>query len=515
MPKTSLADSRSKNLPTNIVEFKAVDKNFGLVSANQDLHFAIRRGEIHGIIGENGAGKSTAMKMLFGLYHPDAGEIFLNQKPIHFRNPKDAINAGIGMVHQHFMLAEPCSALDNLLLHQESGWLLNRKEELRKLQSLATKFGFEIDLSQDVEKMPVGVQQRLEILKVLSRDPEVIILDEPTAVLPPQEIDSLFQNLRQLQAHGKTIIIVTHKLKEVMQLTDSVTVFRKGKAIAERATKETSASELAELMIGHKLAAPSERKTQIQSKKILSVQNLSARHDLHFIEDINFEIAAGEILGVAGVEGNGQDVLIRSLLDPHSFKKRDLHGHIEIRGKETLKLRTKHIRAMGTSAFPEDRLRYGVLPGRPVFENFLLGLHRLKKFRLGPFVHFKNLISETNQALKNYSVSPQDAHYTVDRMSGGNQQKVVVAREMNPEPVLIIAAQPTRGVDIGAIEFIHEEICRHRDAGSAVLLISSELDELLALSDRMIVLCKGKNVAEFKRAEFDAQKIGCAMGGKI
>ncbi|MBO9666369.1 MAG: ABC transporter ATP-binding protein [Bdellovibrio sp.] len=483
------------------VEFKGISKAFGDCVANSDITFSVQPGTIHGIVGENGAGKSTAMKMLFGLYRPSGGEIFVHGKPADFDSSIDAMNAKIGMVHQHFMLAEPLTALDNILLQQKGSAfsLLPRKEQKDKLDEIAKRYGFEIDLMAKVEDLSVGAQQRVEILKILSQHSEILILDEPTAVLTPQEVRDLFQNLQRLKAEGKTILIITHKLKEVMALTDNVSVFRAGRVVANRKTSETSVADLAELMVGRRLQNPQERRTAIGTTTVLKVEELTAQIGAHRVENIGLEIKSGEIVGIAGVEGNGQDILIRALLDESAFHKKDFSGKITINGE--------------LGSFPEDRLRFGVLPSRPAYENYLLGQHRHPKFAKGLFLKMKEVLKATKDAMELYDVRPRKESLEFDRFSGGNQQKLVVARALLQNPQVVVAAQPTRGVDIGAIEFIHDQIRKSRDAGAGVLLISSELDELMALSDRILVLYKGHFVAEFPRTSFDEISIGAAMGG--
>ncbi|MFV3407340.1 ABC transporter ATP-binding protein [Bdellovibrio bacteriovorus] len=492
-------------MPLNMsmaVEFKGISKYFGAVRANSDISFAIPSGSIHAIVGENGAGKSTAMKILFGMYQPDGGEILIHGNPVTFETPIDAMAAGIGMVHQHFMLAEPFTALDNILLQQKGSAfsLLPHAEQRQRLNEIAGRYGFHVDLDAKVEDLSVGEQQRIEILKILSQNSEILILDEPTAVLTPQEVQELFTNLRKLKAEGKTILIITHKLKEVMALSDAVTIFRAGRMVAHKATRETSVEELAELMVGRCLQDPKERTSTIeQNHVLLNFEKLSAAMGNHRIENITLQVHAREIVGVAGVEGNGQDILIRALLDQKSLNKHSLQGQVLCEGK--------------LQAFPEDRLRFGVLPSRPVYENFLLGQQRSGLFNSGLLLKTRALIERTREIMKEYDVRPHDEHLPFEKLSGGNQQKLVVARALTQKPDVIIAAQPTRGVDIGAIEFIHNELRRCRDEGAGVLLISSELDELMALSDRIVVLYKGHLVAEFPRSAFNEIALGKAMGG--
>ncbi|KYG67684.1 sugar ABC transporter ATP-binding protein [Bdellovibrio bacteriovorus] len=481
------------------LEFKKVSKFFGEVRANTDISFFVERGAIHAIVGENGAGKSTAMKILFGMYRPDEGEVFVNGQQVHFHSPIDAMAAKIGMVHQHFMLAEPFTALDNILLQQKGSAfsLLPRASQKNRLEEIAHRYGFQINLDAKVEDLSVGEQQRLEILKILSQDSEILILDEPTAVLTPQEVQDLFANLRRLREEGKTILIITHKLKEVMALTDSVTVFRAGHVVGHKWTRETNAEELAEMMVGRRIQKPQERNTAVdQAKTVLHFESVSGRLGSHGIDDIKLSVHAREIVGVAGVEGNGQDVLIRALLDKQALE--DFTGKVTTLGS--------------VGSFPEDRLRFGVLPSRPVYENFILGQHKSLLFAKGLFLKTKEILQRTKDIMNKYDIRPHNAHLPFDKMSGGNQQKLVVARALLQNPQVIIAAQPTRGVDIGAIEFIHNELRKSRDEGAGILLISSELDELMALSDRIVVLYKGRLVKEFTRAQFDEIALGKAMG---
>lgn len=497
------------------VEFKNVSKVFGKVRANDNISFRVRKGHIHAIVGENGAGKSTAMKTLFGLNQPDEGQIFIQGQPATIESPIAAMKMGIGMVHQHFMLADPLTALDNILL-QKSGPAfekLDRVSEKKNLVALSERYGFKIDLDAKIESLSVGEQQRVELLKTLSENSEIIILDEPTAVLTPQEVTDLFENLRHLKREGKTILLITHKLKEVMALSDEVTVFRAGQVVGSKATSETSLDDLAEMMMGRRVASVSERHSTIDKKEILKISQVSAAFEKHRIADISFSVHGKEIVGIAGVEGNGQDVLIRALLEPRTLNKKSFSGQISLLNTDTHHMTTQDIRSLGVGAFPEDRLRVGALPQRPVFENFLLGHQRRPEFLRGLFLKSKAILSATQKALKEYDVRPQNEMLAFGRLSGGNQQKLVVARELGTKPRFVLAAQPTRGVDIGAIEFIHGEIRNSRDQGAGVLLISSELDELMALSDRILVLYKGHIVAEFQRHEFNEIAIGAAMGG--
>lgn len=484
------------------IEFKNVAKSFGPVKANHNISFSVSKGSIHAIVGENGAGKSTAMKILFGLYQADEGELLVEGKRVHFDSPTDAMACRIGMVHQHFMLAGSLSALDNILLMQKGGPLsvLPRKEQKRKLEALALRYGMTLNLESKVEDLSVGEQQRLEILKILSQDSEIIILDEPTAVLTPQEVQDLFKNLLLLKAEGKTLLIITHKLKEVMALSDQVTVFRTGTVVADRKTSEVNSEQLAELMVGRRLQKEHERTSKINTEKImLEMDAVSALIGNRHLKHVSLKVHAKEIVGIAGVEGNGQDVLMRVLLDRHSLKKNCWTGHIRQNGS--------------MESFPEDRLRFGVLADKTAYENFILGHHRRAPFYNYGFISYPAALKATEEAMTEFDVRPRQAKQAFAQFSGGNQQKLVVARALWSNPDIVVAAQPTRGVDIGAIEFIHEKLRSQRDQGSGILLISSELDELMTLSDRILVIYKGEIIKEFARAEFNEIAIGAAMGG--
>lgn len=499
---------------TPLIEFRGVNKSFGKVHAGRDLNFSVARGTVHGIIGENGAGKSTAMKMLFGLERPDDGLILLDGKPALFDSPTDAMAAGIGMVHQHFMLAGPFTALDNLMLAEGGSpfGLLSRDEARKRYVSLSKKYGFEIPLDRPVEELPVGIQQRLEILKILARDPRVLIFDEPTAVLTPQETAEFLAQVRRLRDEGRTILIITHKLREIMEVTDEVTVFRHGRAVGHRRTRETSLDELAELMIGRHDRQPAGLPAR-PGAVLVSLKDFSFTHGLQALNGVDLEVREGEIVGIAGVEGNGQDALIQALAEGKRHR-RSFGGEARLLGLDLAHADNDRLRRAGAAFFPEDRLRFGILENRPASENFLLGQQTTGEFRHGPLLDTASLRGRTLAAMKEFDVNPADADLPLGRFSGGNQQKLVVARELSRSPRFILAAQPTRGVDLGAVHFINSKILDAKARGAGVLLISSELEELVSLSDRILVLYKGRFIASFDRAPFDENLIGQAMGGK-
>lgn len=461
------------------VEFKNITKRYALVTANHEISFKVERGSLHGIIGENGAGKSTAMKLLYGLESPTHGEIFVNGTLASWKSPSDAIQSGVGMVHQHFMLAEPMTVLDHFLLGDSRtqnafSWTARRKARIR-VANLAEQYGLQVPLDAPIETLPVGIQQRVELLKLLDSRAEILILDEPTAVLTPQEVDTLFTQLRELKKQGKTILIITHKLREVMTLTDRVTVFRAGKVVHETETAQTSAQALADAMVG--------RRVELQAKYSAAKPQAGAKPVL---KTSKIQVNPGEIVGIAGVEGNGQSELIREIVR----LKQDFVGII-----------------------PEDRHHQGLILDADLSENFLLGLEDRPEFQRAGFLKWRGIHTTTELALEKYDVRPRNRRLSVGSLSGGNQQKLIVARALYTKPRLIIAAQPTRGVDVGAIESIHDLLVQARDEGAGVLLISSELDEVLKLSDRILVMYAKQIVAEFTRENASEQAIGLAMGG--
>jgi ABC-type uncharacterized transport system ATPase subunit len=497
------------------LELRAIRKTFGPLVANENVSLLVERGSIHAIVGENGAGKSTAMKILYGQYSQDAGEILVDGVVKRWRSSADAIEAGLGMVHQHFMLAPCHDAVENVLLAAGGSAfaVLDHAGARARLEKLMHDFHMEVRLGVKVSQLSVGEQQRIEILKLLFRDSDVLILDEPTAVLAPGEIEALFATLRGMAERGKTILIITHKLKEVIALAHRVTVFRAGKVTGEREVKGATVHELASMMVGRdvslddKSARPAPR-----AELALELKHAKPVRALSRLEPVSFRLHAGEILGVAGVEGNGQTELIRLLLDPRSRLE---SGEIRLNGRDVSRASGGSLRSgAGLAVFPEDRLREALLLGDSVEDNFLLGHQRSPKYRKsGLFLDRGALRREATSAIRDYDVRPPNPEAIAGSLSGGNQQKLVVARELSVKPRFLLAAQPTRGVDIGAIESIHSRIVSLRNEGSGVLLISSELDEVMKLSDRMLVLYRGKVVGSFLRAEFDEKSIGLLMAG--
>jgi general nucleoside transport system ATP-binding protein len=500
------------------VELRGLTKQFGTVLANAGVNLRVETGTIHGVIGENGAGKSTAMKILYGMLRPDAGDIFVGGQKRVWSSPSDAIAQGIGMVHQHFMLAGPYSALDNILLGAEPlRWgVIDRRGARSRLETLARQYGLPVEWDRPVEELPVGVQQRVEILKLLFRQATILILDEPTAVLTPQETNDLFTNLSKLRAEGKTVLLVTHKLKDVMSFTDRVTVFRAGKVTGEVETSCTNPQELANLMVGRKVVlnieAPPAHPRAEHAIEVSGLSLAGPAGSRHRLSEVSFSVRRGEIVGIAGVEGNGQSELLNAMLHPGDPKCRT-SGTVRFLGEDVTAYAPLRIRDLGVAVIPEDRQQEGLLLERPVSENFLLGLQRSPAFSRAGLLRLQDLYRTAADAIADYDVRPPDLTLPAGKLSGGNQQKLIVAREFQRQPKVLIAAQPTRGVDVGAIEFIHTRIVRARDEGAGVLLVSSELDEILTLSDRILVMFEGRIVADYGRGEVTERELGLKMGG--
>jgi len=512
---------KKDNSLSPLIEFRHIRKEFGPVIANADLNFFVKEANIHAIIGENGAGKSTAMKMLYGMYAPTEGQILLRGQICNFHSPHPAIAKGIGMVHQHFMLAGSHSVLDNILLGAEATpafFPIKRKKAKEELCHIMEQYGILASLDALVGDLSVGEQQRVEILKILYRKSEILILDEPTAVLTPQEIKDLFANLRKMREQGKTILIITHKLKEVMALADKTTVFRAGNVVAEKVVKESSVEELSQLMVGRKVdlrVRVNAKPVPVIDNPVLEIKNLcvlSQGSKKAKIPKLNLNVRAGEIVGIAGVEGNGQSELIKAIIFAKEKKYRN-SGSIIIDGINANNYTCEEIRKLGVSLLAENRLKESLLLLKTLLENYLLGHHQNEKFQNKGFLRWQNIKQETITALNEYNIHPRNPLNMVAELSGGNQQKLVVARELLHAPKLLIAAQPTRGVDIGAIESIHKKIFSLRNAGTGILLLSAELDEILALSDRILVMFNGEIVAEFTHEDADEVKIGFFMGG--
>lgn len=494
------------------LELRSVRKAFGDCVALADASLAVRKGTIHAIVGENGAGKSTAMKVLYGQYHPDVGEILVGGERKRWHSPADSIAAGFGMVHQHFMLAGCHDAVENILLAAGGGMVLPFAQARARIEKLMKEFHMEVRLGVPVEQLSVGEQQRVEILKLLYRDSSILILDEPTAVLAPGEIEALFSTLRGMAKQGKTILIITHKLKEVLALADEVTVFRAGRVTGSRPVAGATVQQLAQLMVGREVSFETKgSRPDAKKEVVLELKAATPVAGLSRLGSISLRLHAGEILGIAGVEGNGQTELIKLLLDP---SERLRSGGYELFGKDVSGCDGGALRRAGLAVFPEDRLKEALLLPDSIEQNYLLGRQRELRFRKhGVLLDRAAIHAAVEAAIQQYDVRPPNPEAIAGSLSGGNQQKLVVARELSGNPRFLIAAQPTRGVDIGAIEAIHERIVGLRNSGSGVLLLSSELDEVLKLSDRVLVLFRGQVVGSFLRGAFDEKEIGLLMAG--
>ena len=502
-----------------IIEMRGISKHFGQVQANDAVDFRLHRGEIHAIVGENGAGKSTLMKILYGLYHPDAGEIFVDGRAVTIPSPRRAMRLGLGMVQQHFTLIPVFTALQNIVLAKEPrklGALLDYQQAEEEITALATQLGFDVSLNIPVESLPIGAQQHTEILKVLYHGADILIMDEPTAVLAPQEVEGLFNCMRSLKNEGKSLIIITHKLDEVMAIADRVTVMRRGQAVASCPIDDTDPTSLAEMILGEPVIPTSVTRAQATGttpllrlenvtlsgssdttkkhkwKKILTNRASDKRH----LNEVNLEVFPGEIVGIAGVEGNGQTELVQVLTGLRQIDS----GRITLNGE-----RVAHI--------PADRHRHGISLNDRIDDNFIIGHHKNKRFCRHELLQRKSIQRYALNALDKYQIRVGDIADPIRTLSGGNQQKVVVARELEARPDVIIAAHPTRGLDIHAAEFVHTRLIHARNRAKAVLLVSSELDELLHLSDRISVMYDGKIVGIVKPAETNKQELGALMLG--
>jgi simple sugar transport system ATP-binding protein len=495
------------------IELIGIDKRFGSVHANRDVTLTIAKGSIHGIIGENGAGKSTLMSILFGFYAADKGEIRVGGKPVRIRTPADAIASGIGMVHQHFMLVEPFTVLENVVLGHENGALIGPALERARaeLERLERDYKLEVDPDAIVGTLPVGLQQRVEILKALFKGAEVLILDEPTGVLTPTEADHLFRILAQLKEQGKTVIFITHKLREIMAITDRVSVMRRGELVATRETARTTVEELAELMVGRRVLLRVKKGKAKPGKTVLSVENVTLRdhQGVERLKDVSFTVRAGEIVGIAGVSGNGQS----ELLEVISGIRKPSSGRIVLDGVEIgSRSDPRFARLMSLAHVPEDRQHRGLIQSFDASESSILGWHYEDACGSPFFLDRDAIVDRCRAEMKSFDIRPGNPLLKTAKFSGGNQQKIILAREIERDPKLLVVGQPTRGVDIGAIEFIHRRLIALRDAGKAVLLVSVELDEIRSLADRILVMFAGAIVGE-RRAGADERDLGLLMAG--
>ena len=498
----------------NAVELTGIWKRFPGVIANSNVNLKVRRGTVHAVVGENGAGKSTLMKILYGMQKPDEGQILVNGSVQDFDSPSDAIEVGIGMVHQHFMLADNLTVLENIILGSEikKGLKLDIAQATAKVQSIAKQYGLELDLSEFVSELGVGDRQRIEILKVLYRGANILILDEPTAVLVPHEVDELFKALNDLKSEGITIIFISHKLDEVLEIADEITVIRAGSTVGtvNPKTQTVTAEQLAEMMVGSELPTPATTESTVTDKVVLEVNDLTvlAESGKPTVDHVSFKIRAGEILGIAGVEGNGQSELLDALLGIEKST-----GTVKYEGTDISNWSTRKRREHGIAYIPEDRSRQALLLEAPLWENRMLGHQTLAPSSKGMWLTPKAAKADTARIVAEYDVRTPSIDIFASALSGGNQQKLIVGREMSGEPKLLIAAHPTRGVDVGAQAAIWDHLRAARAAGLAVLLISADLDELIGLSDSLKVILRGKFVADADPATVTPQQLGNAMTG--
>ncbi len=499
----------------NSVSIKHVSKYFNDFCALKDITLNIKKGSIHALLGENGAGKSTLMNILYGFYRADSGEIFINGEKVNIKNSNTAIKLGIGMVHQHFMLVQPFTVLQNIILGKEIAnkfGILKMEQAKNQIEKISQKYGLFVDLNAKVEDISVGMQQRVEILKTLYRGAEILILDEPTAVLTAKEVDDLMLTLKSLANSGKTIIIITHKLKEIKKVADYCTVIRKGEYVNTVNVEEVTEDELATMMVGRSVSLHIKKTKATPTKEILNVENIFVKdvRGLEKVKGITFSVKRGEILGIAGIDGNGQKELVEAITN----LTKTTSGSIKINGKEIQNTSPKNVIKNKISTIPEDRHKRGLILDFSVAENTVLINYGNKPFSKRGMLSIRNINKFADMLIKKFDIRPEHCKkIPVRALSGGNQQKVVIGREVNNNPELLIAVQPTRGLDVGAIEYVHRSIVKQRDSGRAVLLISLELDEILDLSDRIAIIYDGKIVDIIDAKDADENKIGLLMAG--
>ena len=498
----------------SVLELRGVTKTFPGVVANDHIDLTLEQGEILALLGENGAGKTTLMNILYGLYTPDEGEIYIRGSRAEIRNPNDAIRQGIGMVHQHFMLVPVFTVTENVMLGVESVWagvFLERDKAAERIHEISQQFGLEVDPDAVVEELPVGVQQRVEIIKILYRHADILILDEPTAVLTPQEVDDLIQVIRSLVAQGKSIIFISHKLKEVLAIADRITVLRAGRVVGVTPVGEASEQSLARMMVGREVMLTVEKPPARPGEVALRVEDLHVRDERGSlaVRGVSFEVHAGEVLGVAGVQGNGQTELVEAITGLRPVER----GRITILGRDMTGATPRQVFEAGSAHVPEDRQRDGLVLSFAVDDNLVLNSYYIPPFAKGFLLHHEEIDRAAEERVRQFDVRTPSIFVPVRQLSGGNQQKVIVAREFSRPIKLLIASQPTRGLDVGSIEYIHGRIIERRDEGCAVFLVSPELDEILSLSDRIAVMYRGEILAILPDKEATKEKLGLLMAG--
>lgn len=496
-----------------ILEMRNITKLFPGVKANDKVDLLVENGEIHALVGENGAGKTTLMKILYGLLQQDEGKIYYRGEKVNIDRPQDAIDLGVGMVHQHFKLVDTLTVTENIILGSEprSGISIDEKKAEKQVEEISQKYGLKVDPQAKIEDISVGMQQRVEIIKILYRGAELLVFDEPTAVLTPQEIDELFEIFRSLKEQGKTIIFITHKLEEVKRITDSITVLRDGKSVGAVKTDEVSEKDVAEMMVGREVLFQVEKDKANPGEEVLSVSDLRVKDNrgLERVDGVSFSIRAGEIFGIAGVEGNGQTELVEAIT---GLRKAEA-GIVKFKGEDITNEDARSIKDRGIGHIPEDRQRRGLIMDFDLAENMVLGYQHQKPYSNKSFINYNIVYEHAQDLIKEFDVRTSSFRNLASKLSGGNQQKAVIAREFAQEPELLVASQPTRGVDVGSIEFIHEQLIKKRDEGVAVLLVSAELSEVLSLSDRIGVIYEGEIVETMDADKTDERELGRLMTG--
>lgn len=507
----------------DMIQVIDLTKKFGDFTANEKINITVEKQEIKCIVGENGAGKTTLMNMLYGLLIPTSGKIFINGEEVILKSPLDAIKKGIGMVHQHFKLAPSLTVYENVVLGNEINIYLgknkiktpfiNNKEEIKKIEELIKKYNLDLNVLDKIEDISVGGRQRVEILKMLYRNANILILDEPTAVLTPQEVDELMDNLKELKKQGKTIIIITHKLREVMEVSDSIEVIKQGKIVASLKTKDTNETEIAQMMVGRDvvLTVKNDNQYSEHQENVYSVENLCTVNEYgkEVVKDVSFSICKGEILGIAGVEGNGQSEIVKMITGLMECTK----GKVMFKNEDITCIWPNKLRKIGIGIIPEDRYAQGICKDISIADNFIAGNHTNKEICKYGFLNYKKIFKKRDKLIEKYDIRIGNVNGNASELSGGNAQKIIIAREIESNPDILIACQPTRGVDIGSIEFIHKKLLEFRNKGKSIILISSELSEILSLSDRVIIMYKGSIAGEVLPKETTREKVGLLMAG--
>ncbi len=496
-----------------VIEMLNIRKEFNGFVANDNITLQLKKGEIHALLGENGAGKSTLMNVLFGLYQPEAGEIRVKGKPVKISDPNIANDLGIGMVHQHFMLVDTFTVTENIILGREitTAGSIDIKKAEKQVREISERYGLSVDPQAKISDISVGMQQRVEILKTLYRGAEILIFDEPTAVLTPQEIKELIQIMKTLIKEGKSIILITHKLKEIMEVSDRCTVIRKGKGIGTVTVSETNPNELASLMVGREVVFKTEKKEATPKEDVLEITDLTVKdtRGVSAVNGLNLSVKAGEIVGIAGIDGNGQSEFIEAITGLRKAES----GSVKLNGKELINQTPRKITESGVGHIPQDRHKHGLVLNFPIGENMVLQTYNKRPFSKNGILNFKEIYKKAKSLISEYDVRTPSEYTLARALSGGNQQKAIIGREVDRNPDLLIAAQPTRGLDVGAIEFIHKRLIEQRDNGKAVLLVSFELDEIMNVSDRIAVIYEGKIVAIVNPKETTEQELGLLMAG--